>query len=169
MQKADALVRRRLGDDQRGLAIGEPATGDLRGPPRVEDLAVARTVDAHAPELRSRGVAVLAHVEDPPAALVELAGRAGGVVPHPEWRTLTGDLTACPEGITEPNAAISSDTTLPCLLPDGSLFPPVMPDGVNGGEGTDWATLYESWMRDFRATLEPCAADVDVTDPSIAP
>ena len=127
---------------------------------QVDPISGAATFDSH------QGDALPA---DAPAALVELAGRAGGVVPQPEWRTLTGDLMACPEGITEPNASISSDTALPCLLPDGSLFPPVMPDGINGGEGTDWATLYESWMRDFRATLEPCAADVDVTDPSIAP
>jgi hypothetical protein len=80
---------------------------------------------------------------------------------------VTGEPTACPEGITEPDAAISSDTALPCLLPDGSLFPMVLEDGVDGD--TDWATMYSTWMDEFRATLEPCAEGVDVTDPSIAP
>lgn len=104
---------------------------------------------------------------DAPAALVELAGRSGGVVPQPEWRTLTGEPSACPEGITDPNAPISSDTVLPCLLPDGSLFPNVMAAGNEVGSG--WGALYNSWLEEFRASLEPCAADVDVTDPSIAP
>ena len=103
---------------------------------------------------------------DAPAALVELAGRSGGVTPEPEWRTLTGEPTACPEGITEPDAAISSDTALPCLLPDGSLFPMVLEDGIDGD--TDWATMYNTWMQEFRDSLEPCAADVDVNDPMVA-
>ncbi len=104
---------------------------------------------------------------DAPAALVELVGRSGGATPEPEWRTVTGEPTACPEGITEPDAAISSDTALPCVLPDGSLFPMVLEDGVDGD--TDWATMYNTWMDEFRDSLEPCAEGVDVTDPSIAP
>jgi hypothetical protein len=96
---------------------------------------------------------------------VELTGRSGGIVPEPFWRTITGDPSACPEGITEPNAPISSDTVLPCLLPDGSLFPMVMADGTDGD--TDWATMYNTLMEEFRASLEPCAADVDVNDPLI--
>ncbi|NQW55679.1 MAG: hypothetical protein HQ458_02330 [Chloroflexi bacterium] len=103
---------------------------------------------------------------DAPAALIELAGRSGGVVPEPYWRTLTGEPTACPEGITDPNAPISSDTVLPCLLPDGSLFPMLMADGTDGD--TDWATMYNTMMEEFLASLEPCATDVDVNDPLIA-
>ncbi len=103
---------------------------------------------------------------DAPAALVALTGRSGGATPEPEWRTVTGEPTACPEGITEPNAPISSDTALPCLLPDGSLFPMVLEDGVDGD--TDWATMYNTWMDEFRDSLEPCAADVDVNDPMVA-
>ena len=124
---------------------------------QVDPLTGAATFDSHQGDVLPT---------DAPAALVELAGRSGGVVPEPEWRTLTGEPTACPEGITDPNAPISSDTVLPCLLPDGSLFPIVMEDGVDGD--TDWATMYNTWMEEFRASLEPCAADVDVNDPMVA-
>ena len=124
---------------------------------QVDPLTGAATFDSHQGDVLPA---------DAPAALVELAGRGGGVVPEPEWRTLTGEPTACPEGITDPNAPISSDTALPCLLPDGSLFPMVLEDGVDGD--TDWATMYNTWMEEFRASLEPCAADVDVNDPMVA-
>jgi len=125
---------------------------------QVDPLTGAATLDSHQGDVLPA---------DAPAALVALTGRSGGVVPEPEWRTVTGEPTACPEGITEPDAAISSDTALPCLLPDGSLFPMVLEDGVDGD--TDWATMYSTWMDEFRATLEPCAEGVDVADPSIAP
>jgi hypothetical protein len=122
----------------------------------IDPLTGAATLDSH------QGDALPA---DAPAALIELTGRSGGVVPEPEWRTVTGEPTACPEGITDPSAPISSDTVLPCLLPDGSLFPIVVEDGVDGD--TDWATMYNTWMEEFRASLEPCAADVDLTDPGL--
>lgn len=125
---------------------------------QVDPLTGAATFDSHQGDVLPA---------DAPEALVELVGRSGGVVPEPEWRTLTGEPTACPEGITEPNAPISSDTVLPCLLPDGSLFPTSLEDGVDGD--TDWATMYNTWMEEFRDSLEPCAEGVDVTDPSIAP
>jgi hypothetical protein len=111
---------------------------------QVDPLTGAATFDSHQGDVLPT---------DAPVALVELTGRSGGVVPEPEWRTLTGEPTACPEGITEPDAAISSDTALPCLLPDGTLFPIVMEDGVDGD--TDWATMYNTWMEEFRASLEP--------------
>jgi hypothetical protein len=125
---------------------------------QVDPLTGAATFDSHQGDVLPA---------DAPAALVALTGRSGGATPEPEWRTVTGEPTACPEGITEPDAAISSDTALPCLLPDGSLFPMVLEDGVDGD--TDWATMYSTWMDEFRATLEPCAEGVDVTDQSIAP
>jgi hypothetical protein len=125
---------------------------------QVDPLTGAATFDSHQGDVLPA---------DAPAALVALTGRSGGATPEPEWRTVTGEPTACPEGITEPNAPISSDTALPCLLPDGSLFPMVLEDGADGD--TDWATMYNTWMDEFRATLEPCAEGVDVTDPSIAP
>jgi hypothetical protein len=124
---------------------------------QVDPLTGAATFDSHQGDVLPA---------DAPAALVELAGRSGGVTPEPEWRTVTGEPTACPEGITEPNAPISSDTVLPCLLPDGSLFPIVIEDGVDSG--TDWATMYSTWTQEFRDSLEPCAADVDVNDPMVA-
>lgn len=124
---------------------------------QVDPVTGAATFDSHQGDVLPA---------DAPAELVALAGRSGGVVPEPEWRTVTGEPTACPEGITEPNAPISSDTALPCLLPDGSLFPMVLEDGVDGD--TDWATMYNTWMDEFRDSLEPCAEGVDVTDPSIA-
>ena len=123
---------------------------------QVDPLTGAATFDSHQGDVLPA---------DAPAALVELTGRSGGVAPAPEWRTLTGEPTACPEGITDPNAPISSDTVLPCLLPDGSLFPIVMEDGVDGD--TDWATMYNTWMEEFRASLEPCAEGVDVNDPMV--
>lgn len=125
---------------------------------QVDPLTGAATFDSH------QGDELPA---DAPDDLVALAGRSGGATPEPEWRTVTGEPTACPEGITEPNAPISSDTALPCLLPDGSLFPMVLEDG--GESDTDWATLYSTWMQEFRDSLEPCAEGVDVTDPMIAP
>ena len=125
---------------------------------QVDPLTGAATFDSHQGDVLPA---------DAPAALVALTGRSGGATPEPEWRTVTGEPTACPEGITEPNAPISSDTALPCLLPDGSLFPMVLEDGVDGD--TDWATMYNTWMDEFRDSLEPCAEGVDVTDPSIAP
>jgi hypothetical protein len=124
---------------------------------QVDPLTGAATFDSHQGDVLPT---------DAPVALVELTGRSGGVVPEPEWRTLTGEPTACPEGITEPDAAISSDTALPCLLPDGSLFPMVLEDGVDGD--TDWATMYNTWMEEFRASLYPCPQGVDLTDPGLA-
>jgi hypothetical protein len=124
---------------------------------QVDPLTGAATFDSHQGDVLPA---------DAPAALIELTGRSGGVTPEPEWRTVTGEPTACPEGITDPSAPISSDTVLPCLLPDGSLFPIVMEDGVDSD--TDWATLYNTWMEEFSASLEPCAADVDVNDPMVA-
>jgi len=124
---------------------------------QVDPLTGAATFDSHQGDVLPT---------DAPVALVELTGRSGGVVPEPEWRTLTGEPSACPQGITDPNAAIWSDTVLPCLLPDGSLFPMVLEDGVDGD--TDWATMYNTWMKEFTASLEPCAADVDVNDPMVA-
>ena len=125
---------------------------------QVDPLTGAATFDSHQGDVLPA---------DAPAALVALTGRSGGATPEPEWRTVTGEPAACPEGITEPNAPISSDTALPCLLPDGSLFPMVLEDGVDGD--TDWATMYNTWTDEFRDSLEPCAEGVDVTDPSIAP
>jgi len=124
---------------------------------QVDPLTGAATFDSHQGDVLPT---------DAPVALVELTGRSGGVVPEPEWRTLTGEPTACPEGITEPDAAISSDTALPCLLPDGSLFPMVLEDGVDGD--TDWATMYNTWMEEFRASLGPCPQGADLTDPGLA-
>ena len=124
---------------------------------QVDPLTGAATFDSHQGDVLPT---------DAPVALVELTGRSGGVVPEPEWRTLTGEPTACPEGITEPDAAISSDTALPCLLPDGSLFPMVLEDGVDGD--TDWATMYNTWMEEFRASLYPCPQGVDLADPGLA-
>ena len=124
---------------------------------QVDPITGAATFDSHQGDVLPA---------DAPAALVALTGRSGGATPEPEWRTVTGEPTACPEGITEPNAPISSDTALPCLLPDGSLFPMVLEDGVDGD--TDWATMYNTWMDEFRDSLEPCAADVDVNDPMVA-
>jgi len=124
---------------------------------QVDPLTGAATFDSHQGDVLPA---------DAPAALVALTGRSGGATPEPEWRIVTGEPTACPEGITEPNAPISSDTALPCLLPDGSLFPMVLEDGVDGD--TDWATMYNTWMDEFRDSLEPCAADVDVNDPMVA-
>ena len=41
------------------------------------------------------------------------------------------------------------------------------PSGQPGSDETDWAILYEGWYNDFIATLEPCAPDVDPTDPMV--
>ncbi len=41
------------------------------------------------------------------------------------------------------------------------------PSGDLGTDETDWAILYEDWYNDFKATLEPCAPDVDPADPMV--
>ena len=41
------------------------------------------------------------------------------------------------------------------------------PSGQPGSDETDWAILYEDWYNDFKATLEPCAPDVDPADPMV--
>ena len=103
--------------------------------------------------------------DNAPEELLWLTGRSGGVVPEPEWRTVTGEEpSAYPDGITDPGAPISSDLVLPCLLSDGSLYP----NNEAGGSTTDWGVLYENWMAEYVATLEPCASDVDVNDPLVA-
>jgi len=125
---------------------------------QVDPVTGAATFDSHQGDVLPA---------DAPAELVALTGRSGGVLPEPYWRTLTGEPSACSEGITDPNAPISSNTVLPCLLPDGSLFPLAMP--ADSGDESDWATLYSQWIEEFNATLEPCAEGVDVNDPMIAP
>ncbi|MCX5978400.1 MAG: hypothetical protein NTW70_02780 [Chloroflexi bacterium] len=127
---------------------------------QVDPLTGAATFDSH------QGDVLPANA---PAALVELTGRSGGIVPEPFWRTLNIDPVACPDGF-DPTALITVDTVLPCVLPDGSLFmdPRIPVDQPGGPDGaTDWATQYAQWEADFRASLEPCAADVDVNDPLI--
>jgi hypothetical protein len=36
-----------------------------------------------------------------------------------------------------------------------------------GADDPDWAAMYEQWYEDFIAGLEPCAPDVDPTDPAL--
>jgi len=93
---------------------------------QIDPLTGAATFDSH------QGDALPA---DAPVALIQLAGRSGGLVPEPYWRTVTGDPVACPQGITDPGASISNDTVLPCILPDGSLFGNQIPVDQPGGPG----------------------------------
>jgi hypothetical protein len=59
----------------------------------------------------------------------------------------------------------------PCLLPDGTLYElasrGTMPNERGDGDVTDYATMYEEWMAEFKATLEPCAEGADLNDISL--
>ena len=59
----------------------------------------------------------------------------------------------------------------PCLLPDGTLYElasrGTAPNERGDGDQTDYATMYEEWMAEFKATLEPCPEGADLTDISL--
>ena len=59
----------------------------------------------------------------------------------------------------------------PCLLPDGTLYElasrGTMPNERGDGDETDFAAMYEEWMAEFKATLEPCAEGADLNDISL--
>jgi hypothetical protein len=59
----------------------------------------------------------------------------------------------------------------PCFLPDGTLYElasrGTMPNERGDGDVTDYATMYEEWMAEFKATLEPCAEGADLNDISL--
>ena len=56
----------------------------------------------------------------------------------------------------------------PCLLPDGTLYElasrGTAPNERGDGDQTDYATMYEEWMTEFKATLEPCPEGADPND-----
>jgi hypothetical protein len=59
----------------------------------------------------------------------------------------------------------------PCLLPDGTLYElasrGTAPNERGDGDQTDYATMYEEWMAEFKATLEPCPEGADLNDISL--
>ena len=59
----------------------------------------------------------------------------------------------------------------PCLLPDGTLYElasrGTAPNERGDGDQTDYATMYEEWLTEFKATLEPCPEGADLTDISL--
>ena len=59
----------------------------------------------------------------------------------------------------------------PCFLPDGTLYElaarGTMPNERGDGDVTDYATMYEEWETEFKATLEPCAEGADLNDISL--
>jgi len=56
----------------------------------------------------------------------------------------------------------------PCFLPDGTLYElasrGTAPNERGDGDQTDYATMYEEWMDEFKANLEPCPEGADPTD-----
>jgi hypothetical protein len=56
----------------------------------------------------------------------------------------------------------------PCFLPDGTLYElasrGTAPNERGDGDQTDFAAMYEEWMAEFKATLEPCPEGADPTD-----
>ncbi len=91
---------------------------------------------------------------------------------------VTGDVTFDrQEGDALPSDA--PESLLGLEASDGSPMPSVAPvppsdaGGASDGQGqpttddTDWQRLYQEWYEDFVATLEPCAPDVDPTDPAL--
>jgi hypothetical protein len=56
----------------------------------------------------------------------------------------------------------------PCFLPDGTLYElasrGTAPNERGDGDQTDYATMYEEWMTEFKATLEPCPEGADPND-----
>ena len=71
-------------------------------------------------------------------------------------------IEACPPSIADPSAPVPSDQALPCLLPDGSIYPP---DSGVGPDGTDWAALYAQWAKQYVESLPPCADGVTADTP----
>jgi len=71
-------------------------------------------------------------------------------------------LDACPAGITNPTSTVSSDQVLPCLLPDGSVFPS---DAGVSPDGTDWGALYDQWTKQYAESLPACADGVTADSP----
>ena len=59
----------------------------------------------------------------------------------------------------------------PCFLPDGTLYElasrGTAPNERGDGDETDFAAMYEEWMTEFKATLEPCAEGADLNDISL--
>jgi hypothetical protein len=59
----------------------------------------------------------------------------------------------------------------PCFLPDGTLYElasrGTAPNERGDGDQTDYATMYEEWLTEFKATLEPCPEGADLTDISL--
>jgi hypothetical protein len=53
----------------------------------------------------------------------------------------------------------------PCFLPDGTLYElaarGTMPNERGDGDETDWSAMYEQWMADYVAALEPCPEGLD--------
>ena len=56
----------------------------------------------------------------------------------------------------------------PCFLPDGTLYVlasrGTAPNERGDGDQTDYATMYEEWMAEFKANLEPCPEGADPND-----
>lgn len=55
----------------------------------------------------------------------------------------------------------------PCFLPDGTLYELASrgmdpaPNERGDGDESDWSAMYEQWMADYVASLEPCPEDLD--------
>jgi hypothetical protein len=90
---------------------------------------------------------------------------------------VTGDVLfdrqegdALPSDAPEPLLGLEAFGGSP--MPSVAPVPPSDAGGASDGQGqptiddTDWQRLYQEWYEDFVATLEPCAPDVDPTDPA---
>ena len=86
---------------------------------------------------------------------------------------VTGDATFDrQEGDALPADAPESLRFIEALggVPGGVLpISDVMPGASDapGADDLDWGAMYEQWYEDFIAGLEPCAPDVDPTDPAL--
>lgn len=91
------------------------------------------------------------YLVDPVTGDVTFDRQEGEVLPAeaPEALRLVEGVDGAPVGVMPIDAVVPGASDAPAT------------------EDPDWAAMYEQWYEDFIAGLEPCATDVDPTDPAL--
>ena len=134
--------------------------------PTPEPTPITETPDCPPVELID-GVYVIPENAPEGCAYIQ-GGGDPSVEPMPIDLTI-GDCT--PELALAVAAGEAPVAPAPCFLPDGTLYElasrGTMPNERGDGDETDFAAMYEEWMTEFKATLEPCAEGADLNDISL--